>query len=240
MPLKSENANLSELKKSLRQLADPTKAKILSRFFKTGKGEYGEGDRFLGITVPLARKVAKKYNSLSLADIKKLLTSKIHEERLVALLVLVEKFEKEQKAQEEIYRFYLKNTKYINSWDLVDLTAPKIIGVYLLNKPKDILFKLAESKNLWERRIAIVSTFYFIKENNFQETLAIAKVLLRDPHDLIHKAVGWMLREVGKRSFEKEEKFLRLHYKKMPRTMLRYAIERYPENLRRAYLEGKA
>jgi 3-methyladenine DNA glycosylase AlkD len=226
---------LLNLKKELKTKARSKKAKILQRFFKTGPGEYGEGDVFLGVVVPETRKLVKKYNNLEIKEIIKLLHSKIHEERLTALLIMVSTFQIE-KNKEKIYNFYLKNTKYINSWDLVDLSAPKIIGDYLLNKPKSILSKLARSKSLWERRISIISTFSFIRNNNFKETLKIAKILLNDKHDLIHKAVGWMLREVGKRDLKIEEEFLKKYYKKMPRTMLRYAIEKFPEKKRKQYL----
>ena len=164
----------------------------------------------------------------------------MHEERLVALFILIHKFQAgDDKQKEKIFKLYLKNTKYINNWDLIDLSANKIAGEYLINKPKKILYKLAKSKSLWERRIAIMSTFQFIKNNQFEETLKISNLLLKDEHDLIHKAVGWMLREVGKRSLAIEESFLRKLYKRMPRTMLRYAIERFPEKKRQAYLKGK-
>ncbi len=223
------------LKKGLRAKASPKKAKILQRFFKTGPGEYGEGDIFLGVIVPDIRKVVKKYSSLELKKVVKLLYSKIHEERLIALLIMVNKF-RSGDDKKKIYNLYLKSIKHINSWDLVDLSADKIVGVYLLDKPKSILYELARSKNVWERRIGIIATFSFIKNNKFKETLKIAKILLNDEHDLIHKAVGWMLREVGKRDLKVEEKFLKKHYKKMPRTMLRYAIEKFPEKKRKHYL----
>ena len=226
---------LTSLEKELKIKANLEKAKILQRFFKTGPGEYGEGDVFLGIVVPEIRKLVKKYSNLKIKEIIKLLHSKIHEERLTALLIMVNKFQVEED-KEKIYNLYLKNTKYINNWDLVDLSADKIIGDYLLNKPKSILYKLAKSKRIWERRISIIATFNFIKNNKFKETLKIAKILLNDEHDLIHKAVGWMLREVGKRDLKTEEKFLKKYYKKMPRTMLHYAIEKFPEKKRKQYL----
>lgn len=204
-------------------------------FFKTGKGGYAEGDIFLGVVVPETRKLVKKYKNIALKDAVKLLRSKIHEERLAALLILVDKFQTDQ-GKEEIYNLYLKNTKHINNWDLVDLSAGQIVGDYLFVKPKTILFKLARSKNFWERRIAIMATFNFIKKNQFKETLKIAEMLLIDTHDLIHKAVGWMLREVGKRNLKVEDDFLKKHYQKMPRTMLRYAIEKFPEKKRGRYL----
>ena len=226
---------LLSLKKELKSKSSLKRAKILQRFFKTGPGEYGEGDVFLGVQVGGSREVAKKYRTLLLKDVQKLLHSKIHEERTVALFILVYKYDKEKK---KIFNFYLNNTKYINNWDLVDMSAHKIVGEYLADKSKKILSKLAKSKNLWERRIAIMSTFHFIKNNKFEQTLKISKMLLRDEHDLIHKAVGWMLREIGKRDVGAEEKFLKRYYQKMPRTMLRYAIERFPEKKRQAYLKG--
>jgi 3-methyladenine DNA glycosylase AlkD len=247
--------NAENVKKDLRNLADFEKANILQRFFKTKKGEYGEGDIFLGIIVPNTRKVAKRYINLELYEIKELLYSKIHEERLCALLILVQKFEclnnrkdpnkfsserKLERARKNIFEFYIKNAKQANNWDLVDLSAPKIIGQYLLNKPRDILYKFAESKNLWEKRISIISTFTFIKNNQFEDTFKIAEILMNDRHDLIHKAVGWMLREVGKRSLKDEEKFLKKYSKKMPRTMLRYAIEKFPEGKRLKYLNSRS
>ena len=229
---------LQSLKEELKTLENKEKAKIFQRFFKTGKGQYGEGDIFLGITVPESRALAKKYSNFALEEIKILLESRIHEKRLIALLILVNNYQKNKEKQEEIYNFYLSNTKRINSWDLVDLTADKIIGNYLFDKPKDILFELAKSNNLWERRISIISTFNFIKNNQFQETLKISHILLNDKHDLIHKAVGWMLREIGKRNQSIEEEFLKNNYKSMPRTMLRYAIEKFPEDKRLVYLKG--
>ncbi len=229
-------AKSDDVKKELQVHASAEKAKILSKFFKTGNGEYGEGDVFLGITVPEQRKIAKKYKNLELRDIQKLLESKIHEHRLVALLILAGQFQKKEKKQ-EIFEFYLKNTKKINNWDLVDLTADKIVGEYLFDKEKTILTKLANSENLWERRIAIMATFHFIKKGEHEWTFKLAEVLLNDKHDLIHKVVGWMLREVGKRIGQDiEEKFLKKHYRKMPRTMLRYAIERFDERKREFFL----
>ncbi len=228
---------LNQIKKDFQELANKEKAKILSRYFKTGRGQYGEGDIFLGITVPEQRKLAKKYINLSLKDIKKLLNSKVHEHRFTALEILVMKFEKaDENTKKNIFNFYLKNTKNVNNWDLVDTSAPHIVGEYLLNKDKFIIYKLAKSKNLWERRIAILSTFKFINNDKFVDTLKISEVLLNDNNDLIQKAAGWMLREVGKRNQEVEEKFLMKYYKKMPRTMLRYAIERFSEEKRKFYL----
>ncbi len=227
-----------EIIKELQNLASPEKAKFADRFFKTGKGEYGEGDHFLGIMVPETRKVAKKHKNLSLTEIKTLLNNKFHEARLCALLILVQKFPKEP---EKIYKFYLKNSAKINNWDLVDSSADKIIGAYLYANPsqKPIIYKLVKSKNIWEKRISIISTFYFIRKNEFDDALKISELLLHDSHDLIHKAVGWMLREIGKRSLSTEEAFLKKFASKMPRTMLRYAIERFPEAKRQSYLKTK-
>jgi 3-methyladenine DNA glycosylase AlkD len=294
---------LNNLKKDLQKLANPIKAKNYARFFKTGKGEYGEGDKFLGVVVPQQRKVAVKYKDLELNDLQKLLSSNIHEYRLTALFILVSKYRKNKKEKiknEDIVKFYLKNTKNINNWDLVDSSAHYILGDYLLStvchsresgNPQSrfanldsrfrgndiyVLYKLAESKNLWERRIAIISTFAFIRGQNtpspvrggikggvsisgdcdantpssvlplnvggnhecFVPTLKISEILLNDKHDLIHKAVGWMLREVGKRDQKVEEEFLAKYYKQMPRTMLRYAIEKFTKGKREKYLQG--
>jgi 3-methyladenine DNA glycosylase AlkD len=229
----------SKILKKLERLKNPKKAKDLTRFFKCGKGEYGEGDIFWGIMVPQQRQVAKKYFQVAdFSDIQKLLNSPVHEQRLTGLLILVLQFERaDEKARGVIYNFYLKNTKRINNWDLVDLTAPRIVGGYLLNKDRKILYKLAKSKNLWERRISVLATFMFIREKDFMDAIKIAEILLYDKHDLIHKAVGWMLREIGKRNLKAEERFLQRHYRIMPRTMLRYAIEKFPEGKRRRYLK---
>ena len=231
---------LNEIKKDLYKLKNPVKAKTLAGFFKTGQGEYGEGDIFLGIPVPEQRQIAKKYSGTNLRILQKLLQGKIHEERLTALLILIDNYKMADKEEKEkIVDFYLKNTKYINNWDLVDLSTPKILGDHLLQKNKSVLYRLAKSNILWERRIAIIATFEFIKNNQFKDTLKISCLLLKDKQDLIHKAVGWMLREVGKRDQKAEEQFLKKYYKKMPRTMLRYAIEKFPENKRQLYLKGK-
>jgi len=231
---------LEAIKKELQDLANEEQAKNLQRFFKTGKGEYGEGDIFLGIKVPIQREIAKKYSGLSLPKIQELLKSKTHEHRLTGLIILSNKY-KESKEEEKvnIFNFYLKNTKNINNWDLVDITAPNIVGHFLFDKKKNILYDLARSDDLWERRIAIVSTFDFIRKQEFQETLALSEILLDDKHDLIHKAVGWMLREIGKKDKAVLENFLKQHYKIMPRTMLRYAIEHFPEEKRKMYLLGE-
>ena len=237
---------LHKIQKELSSHANPKQAKLLSGFFKTKKGEYGEGDVFYGIKVPVTRTIAKKYSSeLSLTETEELLHSKIHEERLCALLILIQKYETNGTTQEnkkEIFDLYLTNTKYINNWDLVDLSAPKIIGEYLYSHPKEkiLLKKLAKSNLLWDRRISILSTFYFIYKKLSDETLQIAELLLNDKEDLIHKAVGWMLREIGKRcTLEEEEKFLKKYYKIMPRTMLRYAIEKFDNKKRKFYLNKK-
>jgi 3-methyladenine DNA glycosylase AlkD len=226
----------------LKNIANNDKALIYKRFFKTGKGEYGEGDQFLGITVPNQRKIAKKYyKDISLSDIDLQLKSKYHEIRLTALFMLNYKMLKAKKDdQTKIYDLYLKNIKYINNWDLVDVTAPNIIGYYLYenNINRHILYQLANSKNLWEQRIAILSTLYFIKRGDFNDTLKISKTLLNHPHDLIHKAVGWMLREVGNRDYNTEYIFLLKHYRIMPRTMLRYAIEKFDQETRLKFLKN--
>ena len=223
-------------------VSQPDRITDYQRFFKTGKGDYGEGDIFIGVTVPKSRLIAKKYKNLTLTEISKLLRSKIHEVRLVALLILVNTYKKSiDKEKAKMYNFYLTNTKYINNWDLVDLTAHKIVGEYFWRNPnkQHKLNELAKSGSLWERRIAVISTFQYINNNSYEKPLYIAEMLLNDSHDLIHKAVVWMLREVGKRSQKTEREFLKKHYKKMPRTMLRYAIEKFPENLRKKYIQGK-
>jgi len=232
--------NLNELKKTIRANANKDHAKTMQWFFKTGKGEYGEGDKFVGIRVPVQRKIAKQFGELDLKDLELLLDSKIHEERLISLLILVEKYNKaDEKVKEIIFRFYKKNRRKINNWDLVDLSAPKIMGIHLLNRDKQILYRFAHSKNLWEKRISIISTYSFIKNHDFNTTLEISDVLLNDAQDLIHKAVGWMLREVGKQDLNTLEKFLKPRYNKMPRTMLRYSIEKFPEKKRKKYLKGE-
>ena len=224
----------------LLQLANEQIAEHSQRFFKTGKGEYGEGDIFLGIRVPLLRKLVKKYRGISITEVRKLLHSKFHEERLLAVLMLVQLFKSgDESVQKQVYDLYLENTEYINNWDIVDISASNIVGAHLYEKDKAPLYDLVQSKNLWERRIAIIATFYFIRQNEFDDTLKLAKILLNDKEDLIHKAVGWMLREVGKREIELEEEFLQEHYKIMPRTMLRYAIEKFPETSRKMYLRGE-
>jgi 3-methyladenine DNA glycosylase AlkD len=230
---------LKELEGELEKQRNPKQGELLQKFFKTRKGEYGEGDIFYGIKVPVTRKIAGKYHELKLSDIRELLNSKIHEFRLTGLLILVYRFEKHPSERKQIFEFYLDNTKNINNWDLVDLSAPNIVGRFLIDKKRDIIYELAHSDNLWKKRIAILSTFTFIKNKEFEDSLKIAKLLLKDRHDLIHKAVGWMLREIGKRDEKVLETFLRENHKDMPRTMLRYAIEKFPEEKRKKYLKGE-
>ena len=231
---------VNEISRELRMFAEPERASIHQRFFKTGMGEYGEGDRFLGIRVPHIRKLVRRFRGLSLEDTEKLLHSQWHEERLFALLVMVDAFKRaDGKLKEKIYNLYMGSTQWINNWDLVDLSAAHIPGGWLFKRDRKPLYEFADSDDLWKKRIAIISTQHFIRKNDFKDTLAISRKLLKDDHDLIHKAVGWMLREVGKKDLETEEKFLRKHYMNMPRTMLRYAIERFPEEKRQKYLKGR-
>lgn len=219
--------NAAQIKKELKNHANPEKVAIALRYFKTGKGDYGEGDKFLGIVMPDQRKVAKAHRDLSLLEVQKLLESGYHEHRMTGFLILTYKFEKaDEKIRREIYDFYYKNRKYSNNWDLVDVIVPKIVGAYLVDKKRDVLYKLARSKSLWDRRIAIISTFAFIRNSDFKDSLKIAEILVNDEHDLIHKAVGWMLREIGKKDAEAERGFLRKYHKTMPRVMYRYAIEK--------------
>jgi 3-methyladenine DNA glycosylase AlkD len=235
------NAANKHIVSRLKELADPETATQSMRFFKTGKGEYGEGDQFIGIRVPVIRKCVKDFADTSIEDNLELLTSPIHEARLLALLLLVAKYKKTESdgGRREIYKSYLRNTQYINNWDLVDVTAEHIIGAYLFERSRKPLYKLVKSKSLWERRISVLATFYFIRRRDFSDTLNIAELLRDDKEDLIHKAVGWMLREVGKRDHAAEREFLEKHCKAMPRTMLRYAIEKFPEEERLAFLHGK-
>lgn len=231
---------LDRLRKDIQKQSSPQKAKANAWFFKTGKGEYGEGDMFVGLTVPQMRKLVLQYRSLSLSEIEDLLRSKIHEERLIALFILVQNFNiGNEKTQKTIYDFYLSHTKFINNWDLVDSSAHKIVGEYLISRPRAILYTLAKSDSLWERRISIIATAAFISSGDPKDTLKISKLLLNDKHDLIHKAVGWMLREVGKRcSREILQEFLKRHYQVMPRTMLRYSIEHFSKDIQTKYLKG--
>ena len=240
--------SLISLIKELKKIANSDKALILSRFFKTGRGQYGENDKFLGLTVPQQRAIAQRYyQNLSLFDIKKLLAEPYHEMRLTGALILVAKYQQarqtnNQTEQKIIFSFYFNNSTAFNNWDLVDLTAEKIMGDYLLNQPKhqvnQLLNQLAQANNLWSRRISMVATYAFIKNNKFDQTIRLAEILLNDQHDLIHKAVGWMLREVGKRNKKILLNFLNKHLKQMPRTTLRYAIEKFSETLRQKYLKN--
>ena len=233
-PLKAQ-----EVQKRLQKLANAEHAAVSQRFFKTGPGEYGEGDIFIGVRVPVLRKLARECQNLPVSQCKILLRSPIHEERLLAILILIRIFQKGRgEVKKSIYELYLKSTEFINNWDLVDTSAEHIVGAYLTDRSKHPLYRLARSNNLWQRRIAIMATFRFIKGHEFSETLRISEMLIEDRHDLIHKAIGWMLREIGKRDLKTEETFLKAHYKKMPRTMLRYAIEKFPENKRQRYLKG--
>lgn len=230
---------LKAIRSELRKYSNESDAKNLQRFFKTGPGEYGEGDRFIGVRVPSIRRIARKYVNLSHTDLQNLLRSEIHEERLLALIILVEKYRRGTVGERaQIYKLYLSNTAYINNWDLVDTSAEHIVGAYLNDRSREPLYELALSESLWERRIAMMSTFHFIKKGEFSETLKIAEILVNDSEDLIHKATGWMLRETGKRDQSIEEAFLKKYYQRMPRTMLRYAIEKFPESLRQQYLKG--
>lgn len=253
---------LTDIRADIKKASDSEKAAFLQRFFKTKEGQYGHGDKFLGITVPEQRVIAKKYRELSLNDVGQLLKSSLHEERLIALIILTLQFPKAtSEKQKEIYEFYLSNTEHINNWDLVDASADKIVGQYLYqlchpelvsgsssdgipkqvrNDSMEVLKKLAKSELIWERRIAMIATFQFTKNGSSKETYEIASILIHDKHDLIQKAVGWMLREAGKKVSEKELiEFLSTRYKTMPRTALRYSIEKFPEQVRKKYLQGQ-
>lgn len=230
---------LAALRKELYALADPADALHLQRFFKTAPGQYGAGDKFLGLRVPALRRMVKEYREIADTHALEMLASSWHEERLLALMLLVHQYGRgDRSRRDRIHGAYLAHTRYINNWDLVDASAVQIIGSHLDARDITLLKRLARSEDLWERRIAIVATFHFIKKNEFGPTLTIAELLLQDSHDLIHKAVGWMLREVGKRDLRALDAFLKKHYRKMPRTMLRYAIERHPERVRKQYLAG--
>ena len=230
----------ARLLRDLRKVSTRARAKVSQSFFKTGPGEYGEGDRFLGTTLPDLRKLSVKYEAMPLSDLSSLLKSRWHEERLLALLILVRQYERGTPlARNAIYRLYLGHTRYINNWDLVDSSADAIVGAHLYDGDRALLHKLAQSRSVWERRIAILASFHYIKKGEYEDALTITELLLRDDHDLIHKAVGWMLREIGKRDQAVEERFLKTHAARMPRTMLRYAIERFPEPLRRRYLNAR-
>jgi len=230
------------IKQSLFSCTDHEKAQVIQRFFQAFAGGYGEGDRFLGVKVPDQRAVSKKYyREATLSDLGELLESDIHEQRLTALFILVLKFEKAdgETEKKQIVDFYLKQLDRVNNWDLVDSSAPKILGPWLYRKDRSMLYDLVRTDHLWRQRIAIMATFHFIKQSDFEDTLRIAEVLLEHPHDLIHKAVGWMLREIGNRDRKAEEAFLKKHYNKMPRTMLRYAIEKFEPEVRKQYLSGE-
>lgn len=230
---------LEDIKDQLNQLSSPERAKSSAWFFKTGPGQYGENDQFIGVTVPNQRKVAKQFHDLPLPKIEKLLQSPIHEHRLTALLILIDQFRRgDEKIRKSIYDFYISHTKYINNWDLVDLSAEYIVGPWLEDKSYKLnaLRKLTSSSWIWDRRIALLSSFHYIKLGKFDEALTLCELLLQDKHDLIQKAVGWMLREIGNRDIKTEEEFLSRHYKVMPRTALRYAIEKFPEIKRKQYL----
>jgi len=230
----------SEVCSRLQVLGDRERAQVLQRFFKTAPGEYGEGDVFVGLRVPEIRKLAKEYQALPCSEIIQLLQSSIHEARLLALFILIRAYTQGNASlQEQIFNLYLQNTRFINNWDLVDASAEHIVGSHLRYRNRSPLHALALSKLLWDRRISIMSTFHYIKHGEFAETLRIAELLLRDKEDLIHKAVGWLLREIGKRDHLTEEAFLKVNYKIMPRMMLRYAIEKFPEQSRRQYLRGE-
>lgn len=230
----------SDINLRLHALGDRDRVPALQRYFKTGPGEYGAGDQFVGLRVPQIRALAKEYQALPLSEIIHLLQSSIHEARLLALLILVHVYtHADDNLQGQIFRLYLGHSRFINNWDLVDVSAEHIVGPYLRYRSRAPLRTLAGSDLLWDRRISIMATFHFIKQGEYDETLQIAGLLLGDPHDLIHKAVGWMLREIGKRAQVVEEAFLKQHYPNMPRTMLRYAIEKFPTHVRQLYLQGK-
>jgi 3-methyladenine DNA glycosylase AlkD len=231
----------ARLSAELHALASPELVVLQQRFFKTGPGQYGESDVFLGIKVPPVRALAKQHRDVALDTITTLLHSKYHEERLFALLLLMQFYERAtDKDRIAAFDLYLDSTSHINNWDLVDVSSPHIVGRHLADRPRRVLHRMAKSTSRWERRIAIISTLYFIRGNDFADTFSIANTLLHDEQDLMHKAVGWMLREVGKRDLEAEDTFLLQHYQNMPRTMLRYAIERFPEQRRQQYLKGTA
>jgi 3-methyladenine DNA glycosylase AlkD len=234
------NNKLLNIQNELRKSGSKEIAEHSQRFFRTGEGQYGEGDRFLGIRVPVLRKLAKKHRGISIGAASWLLRSPFHEERLLSLLMLIDIFQKiNEENKEFIYALYLNSVKFINNWDLVDCSAEHIVGAYLRERDKQSIYSLAHSKSVWERRISMMSTFHFIKNKEFIESLNVSEILLHDKEDLIHKAVGWMLREIGKRDVRTEEGFLKKYYKAMPRTMLRYAIEKFPEERRKKYLKGK-
>jgi len=230
---------VAEIQNQLAGLSNPEDGLFLQRFFKTGPGQYGAGDLFRGIRVPVLRRLSVVNQAISLEEAARLLRSTYHEDRLLALLILVRQYGKADEAgRAAVYELYLNSMQFINNWDLVDASAEHIVGAFLSDKSREPLDHLARSRSIWERRMAILATFHFIKRGLFDPTLRIAERLLKDKEDLIHKAVGWMLREVGKRDLQKEEAFLVAHYRQMPRTMLRYAIEKFPADKRRGYLKG--
>lgn len=240
MKEKQKKIRSNDVLKDLKMFGNKTVAKNRARFMQAHKGGYGEGDLFLGLTVPQQRKICKKYKDLPLFEAEKLLQNKFHEARYAALIVLKEKYKKKKtdaKEKEDIIKIYLRNTGHINNWDLVDISAPHITGEYWFNNPSEDMWKLAKSKELWKERIAVLSTHYFIRQGSFKEILELAGFFLYHKHDLMHKAVGWMLREAGKRDIKVLYGFLDKHYKDMPRTMLRYSIEKLPEKKRGFYME---
>jgi len=215
-----------QITKALKAHSSPERAAFYPNYFKTGKGEYGEGDRFLGVSIPDQRKISKQFSGVNFENVLLLLKSPYHEHRMTGLLILTYKFEKtDDKGRKAIYDFYFKHRQFVNNWDLVDSSAHKIMGAYLQDKDRNVLLKLAKSDDLWDKRIAMIATWGYIRQGDFEDALKIAEILVQDKHDLIHKAVGWMLREIGKKDAESERKFLRKHHATMPRTMWRYAIE---------------
>lgn len=226
--------------KLIKELANPEIASHSQRFFKTGPGEYGEGDQFLGVRVPVIRQLVKKLRGLKLEQSLQMLKNEYHEIRLFAVLMLVDLFERgDETSRSKIYHEYLGHSKWINNWDLVDSSAHKIVGTYLSDKSRAPLYQLTESDLLWDKRIAMIACYRLIKQDDFDDTIKLAEIFLTETHDLMHKAVGWMLREMGKRNFEIEDRFLMKHYKKMPRTMLRYALEKFPKDRKKAYMKGQ-
>jgi 3-methyladenine DNA glycosylase AlkD len=234
-------ASAADIEARLHGIGDPEHARFVAGYFRTGPGEYGHGDRFIGIRIPALRALVREYRGVSLDAAAGLLRSEWHEARLFALLLLADAYRRgDEQTREAIYRLYLRSTRYVNNWDLVDSSAPYIVGAHLETRDRSVLDELARSESLWERRIAILATQHFIRQGDFATTLRIAEMLVDDGHDLIHKAVGWMLREVGNRDRAAEESFLIRHHRTMPRTMLRYAIEKFPPDLRQRYLRGEA
>jgi 3-methyladenine DNA glycosylase AlkD len=227
----------AQMLRALRRTADPSRVEVLQRFFRTGPGEYAEGDVFIGATVPAVRRLVRQFRNAPLGEVDRLLRSPVHEARLLALLLMVQAFRRgDDRLRLQVYRLYLSRTHFVNNWDLVDSSAPHIVGAWLADRSRKPLFALARSRSVWKRRIAILSTQHFIRQGDLGTTFAIADILLDDRHDLIHKAVGWMLREAGKRDGAAERRFLASRHRRMPRTMLRYAIERFPERERLTYL----